>query len=209
MIKGTVNGILEAVITVVVSGTAERSSRVDALIDTGYGGDIMLPTDVVRDLGLVRVGGTRLVLANGKEESFRTYMATVDWSGNKRGVAVHATSAAALVGMRLLEGHSLQIDVHQGGRVLIETPAAYQRRLIAAADARRAAPSVDDTTMADSMVRTTCMARRASPRRARPAPHVIPRVYDDLMNIKRCPAGFASIGRDRCHTPSLGWSHAT
>ena len=124
MIEGTVNGILEAVVTLVVSGTAERSSRVDALIDTGYGGDIMLPTDVVRDLGLVRVGGTRLVLANGKEESFRTYMATVDWSGNKRGVAVHAGNAVALVGMRLLEGHNLRIDVRQGGRVLIEVPTA-------------------------------------------------------------------------------------
>ena len=121
MIEGTVNGILEPVVTLVVSGVAERTSRVDALIDTGYGGDLMLPTDVVRDLGLMRVGGTRLVLANGMEESFHTYMATVDWSGNKRGVAVHATSAAALVGMRLLDGHNLQIDVRQGGRVLIET----------------------------------------------------------------------------------------
>ncbi len=124
MIEGTVNGILEPVVTLVVSGVAERTSRVDALVDTGYGGDLMLPSDVVRDLGLVRVGATRLVLANGMEESFRTYMATVDWSGNKQGVAVHATSAAALVGMRLLEGHNLQIDVRQGGRVLIETPAA-------------------------------------------------------------------------------------
>ena len=96
---------------------------------------------------------------------------------------------------------------------LIDTAAAYQRRLIAAAEARQAARATGDACVADSLVRATGMARRAawqsSPRRARPARHVTPSMYDDLMNINRCSTGFASPDRHRCHTPSLGWSHAT
>ena len=121
MIEGNVNTALEAIITLAVSGTAERSSHVDALIDTGYGGDITLPSDVVNDLGLMRVGSTMLTLANGNEEVFDTYVASVDWSGSERGVAVHETESVPLIGMRMLEGQRLQVDVERGGRVLIET----------------------------------------------------------------------------------------
>ena len=120
MIEGTVNSALEAVITVAVSGTTDRSRRVDALIDTGFTGDITLPSDVVRDLGLIRVGISSLELANGEEEDFDTYIATVDWSGNGRGVMVHGTESVPLVGMRLLEGHCLQVEVERDGRVLVE-----------------------------------------------------------------------------------------
>ncbi|WP_428117862.1 clan AA aspartic protease [Candidatus Poriferisodalis sp.] len=121
MIEGTVNTGLEAIITLAVSGTAERSSRVDALIDTGYGGDITLPSDVVNDLGLMRVGSTKLMLANGNEEVFDTFVASVDWSGSERGVAVHETESVPLIGMQMLEGQRLQVDVERDGRVLIET----------------------------------------------------------------------------------------
>ena len=121
MIEGTVNTALEAIIALAVSGSAERSSQVDALIDTGYGGDITLPSDVVNDLGLMRVGSTKLMLANGNEEVFDTYVANVDWSGNERGVAVHETESVPLIGMQMLEGQRLQVDVERGGRVLIET----------------------------------------------------------------------------------------
>lgn len=120
MIEGTVNSALEAVITVAVSGTTDRSRRVDALIDTGFTGDITLPSDVVRDLGLIRVGISSLELANGEEEDFDTYIATVDWPGNGRGVMVHGTASVPLVGMRLLEGHRLQVEVERDGRVLAE-----------------------------------------------------------------------------------------
>ena len=102
-------------------------------------------------------------------------------------------------------------------RRLIDTVAAYPRWLIAAAETRRAARATGDACVADSLVRTTGLSHRdarraagwARPRHARPVPHVTPQVYDDVMNINRCPAGFASPGRHRCHTPSLGWSHAT
>lgn len=121
MIEGAVNTALEAVITLVVSGTAERSRQVSALIDTGYNGHIALPPEMVHDLGLIRVGSTTAELANGDETDFETYIASVDWSGNQRGITVHQVKSRPLAGMQLLEGHRLQIDVERGGRVLVET----------------------------------------------------------------------------------------
>ena len=121
-------------------------------------------------------------------------------------------------------------------RRLIDTATAYKRRLIDAAEARQAARTTGDACVADSLVRTTGMARRdahraawrsgpgalalhssgaarpprpaSGPRRAGPARHVTPSIYDDFMNIKKCPAGFSSPYRHRCHTPSLRLSHA-
>ena len=120
MIEGTVNSALEAVIALTVSGTAERSRRVSALIDTGYSGHVTLPSEVVHDLGLVRVGTTTAELANGDELDFETYIASVGWSGDQRGITVHRVETRPLIGMRLLEDHRLQVDVEHGGRVLIE-----------------------------------------------------------------------------------------
>ena len=97
---------------------------------------------------------------------------------------------------------------------LMELIAAEQRLIdTAAAETRQPARATGDATVADSMVRTTGQARRAArgagPRHARPAAHVTPCLYDDLMNTEKCPEGLASPGRNRCHTPSLGLSHAT
>lgn len=120
MIEGTVNSALEAIVTVVVSGTAERRRRVTAVVDTGYSGDITLSSAIVSELDLASVGRTRVELGDGAEARLATYVATVDWSDSERGVLVHETETTPLIGMQLLEGHRLQVDVEHGGNVLIE-----------------------------------------------------------------------------------------
>ena len=120
VIEGVVNSALDAVIALTVSGTAEQSRRVDVVIDTGYAGDTTLPAAMVNDLGLTHFGSTQLTLANGEQEDFDTYIASVDWTGNKRGIAVHEIESSPLIGMQLLEGHRLQVEVEHGGQVLIE-----------------------------------------------------------------------------------------
>ena len=60
------------------------------------------------------------VLADGREADFSVFNARVIWNARPRSVAVAAADTTPLVGMALLEGHSLSVDVHRGGRVLIE-----------------------------------------------------------------------------------------
>ncbi|MCY3886100.1 MAG: hypothetical protein OXG19_00085 [Chloroflexi bacterium] len=44
----------------------------------------------------------------------------VFWDGRTRYVEADAADTTPLVGMRLLDGHSLYVEVEDGGRVIIE-----------------------------------------------------------------------------------------
>lgn len=120
MIEGTVNEWLEAAITLTVGGAPGSASRVDAVIDTAYSGQLTLPSRVIAGLGLQRVGVSRATLADGIRVDFNVYNATVHWSGGAVDIQVDEADAVPLVGMDLLHGHHLQIDVKHGGGVLIE-----------------------------------------------------------------------------------------
>ena len=120
MIEGIVNADLEAVVTVPVSGPAGQVRDIEAVIDTGFNGLLTLPSALVGELGLPYVTRSRATLANGSEDVCNVHDATVLWDGQPRHVRVDAADATPLVGMTLLEGHDLHIDVHNGGRVLIQ-----------------------------------------------------------------------------------------
>ncbi len=120
MIQGTVNSALEAVLTVTVQGTAGSAQEVDAVIDTGFSGFLTLPSALVTVLGPAFDGVGWGVLVDGTETSFDMYGATLLWDGESRSVYVYAAETSPLVGMRLLDGHDLHIEVHEGGRVTVE-----------------------------------------------------------------------------------------
>ncbi|MDE2969715.1 MAG: hypothetical protein OXT51_06405 [Chloroflexota bacterium] len=48
------------------------------------------------------------------------YQVTLLWDGLPRRIDVYAAESISFVGMRLLRGHSLHIDVLAGGRVAID-----------------------------------------------------------------------------------------
>ena len=119
MIEGVVNAALEAVIAIPVSGPTGQTQEVEAVIDTGYNGILTLPPALVRDLGLPFVTSGRATLANGSEDVFDVYDVTVFWEGQPMSALVDAADTTPLVGMALLESHSLYVEVQSGGRVLI------------------------------------------------------------------------------------------
>ena len=71
-------------------------------------------------LGLAFDGVGWAVLADGTEARFDVYDATLLWDGQPRRVYVYAAETTPLVGMRLLEGHDLHVEVQDGGRVTVE-----------------------------------------------------------------------------------------
>lgn len=93
--------------------------QIDAVIDTGYNGYVTLPLAMVERLRLPFVKRGRATLANGTEDFCDIYKATVRWDRQAIGVQADAADTTPLVGMALLEGHNLNVDVHRGGRVLI------------------------------------------------------------------------------------------
>jgi clan AA aspartic protease len=120
MITGTVNADYEAVIRLFVQGPAGPAHEVDAIIDTGFNGFLTLPLALVTALGLMRRSRGRALLANGSEELFDIYGVTVLWDGQQRYVEADAVDTMPLVGMSLLDGYDLYIQVADGGQVVIQ-----------------------------------------------------------------------------------------
>lgn len=92
---------------------------VDAVIDSGYNGSLTLPAAVVALLDLTRQSGGSAVLTDGSCRPFDIYAAEVEWDGVWRAVLISAVGDEPLMGMRLLVGHILRIEVVPGGTVEI------------------------------------------------------------------------------------------
>jgi clan AA aspartic protease len=120
MIAGTVNADYEAVIRLRVQGPSGLAHEVDAIIDTGFNGFLTLPPALVTALGLARLSRGRALLANGSEELFDIYGVTVLWDGQQRYVEADTVDTSPLVGMSLLDGYDLHIQVADGGQVTIQ-----------------------------------------------------------------------------------------
>ncbi len=123
MIEGSVNAAYEAVVTLSLQGSEGRTRDIEAVIDTGYTGTLTLPTAVVADLGLSFSHMGWAFLANDDVVSFDVHNVTVLWDGQPRHIKADATGSTPLVGMLLLDRHNLNIDVEDGGRVLIQARA--------------------------------------------------------------------------------------
>lgn len=120
MIEGFVNAAHEAVISLFLQGPAGHTTEVDAVVDTGFNRFIALPMEVITTLAAPAVGSNRVMLGDGSEASLDVYGVTVLWEGVPKRVDAYAADTIPLVGMRLLEGHSLYVEVEDGGRVAIE-----------------------------------------------------------------------------------------
>ena len=120
MIVGAVNDAYEAVVSLSLQGSEGQAQNIEAVIDTGYSGFLTLPTAMVTELGLPFAYVGRAFLANDDEVTFDVHYVTVMWDGQPRHIRVDATGSIPLVGMLLLDGHNLNIEVERGGRVVIE-----------------------------------------------------------------------------------------
>ena len=91
----------------------------DAAVDTGFSRYITLTPSMVAQLGLAAVGTGRVVLADGSEVPLDVYAVTLLWGSQPRDVVAYASDTTPLVGMALLDGHSLYVEVEDGGQVVI------------------------------------------------------------------------------------------
>ena len=120
MIQGSVNAAYEAVVTLAVRGPAGQTTEIDAVIDTGFTGVLTLPPALVSELGLPFVTRGRATLANGSEDFFDICEVAVLWESQLRYVLADAADTTPLLGMALLDSHSLYVEVERGGRVVIQ-----------------------------------------------------------------------------------------
>ena len=61
-----------------------------------------------------------MILANGTEDQCDIYAAAVLWDGVPRNILVEAADTDPLVGMALLYGHDVRMQVVEGGSIIIQ-----------------------------------------------------------------------------------------
>ncbi len=120
MIEGYVNANYEAVITLLLRGSAGQMREIDAVVDTGYNGYLTLPPMLISELGLPFQSEGQATLANGSVEFFDVYGVTALWDGRQRFLDADEADTTPLIGMALMDSHSLHLDVVDGGRVVIQ-----------------------------------------------------------------------------------------
>lgn len=119
MMTGVVNADMEPLLRLTVRGAGGQPHDVEVVIDTGFNGFLTLPPALIAALGLPWLCRQQGQLADGSILTFDVYVATVDWDGQPRSVEVEAADAQPLLGMGLLQGSQLQIEVVLGGPVTI------------------------------------------------------------------------------------------
>ncbi len=120
MISGQITPDRDAVIRLDVTGPGGIQAAIDAVIDTGFTENLTLPPTLIRTLQLPYRGAADFSMADGVSVRLRIFRATVIWDGQPRGLLIVESGGGPLVGMRLLEGNRVTLDVVDGGDITIE-----------------------------------------------------------------------------------------
>lgn len=119
MITGTVDSN-EGHLRLTVKGSRGRKLQIKAVIDTGYTASLTLSPELIRSLGLRWQTVDRVKLADGSISHFDVYEAELIWDGKPRKILVDEAESDPLVGMRLLNGYELKMQVRDGGKIALK-----------------------------------------------------------------------------------------
>ncbi len=124
MLTGITNSDLEAILRLEVRGPAGQALVLDTLIDTGFNGYVALSRTQIAVLGLLFHSREVAELADASFTSVRRFQGVVIWQSRERDVIVVEMDGGPMIGMSLLEGTHVGIDVVDGGPVTIQPLAA-------------------------------------------------------------------------------------
>jgi len=125
MIEGHIDELHQALISISVIGIRDEVV-LDAVVDTGFNGEVCLPVPVAIQLGLELWGSEEFELADGTSIEELVFRGNVLFGGEEREVAIHKTkslvseaniltnASQTLIGMELLQTQNvLHIDFRE------------------------------------------------------------------------------------------------
>ena len=121
MIIGKITANREAIIELEVIGSNQKKEKVKAVIDTGFNGYLTLPNDLINYLNLQLAGSRHVTLGDGNVVVLDMYFAKVLWHGQEREVLALQADGGPLVGMSLLYGNRVMLEVVENGAVTIDS----------------------------------------------------------------------------------------
>jgi clan AA aspartic protease len=110
----------EAIIRISICGSDGQIYERDASIDTGFDGWLSLPADFIAMLGLAWKRRGIAELADGSKSIFDVYEANVIWDEKMLTIPIDEANSEPLIGMSLMEGYELTIQVVNGGIVMLK-----------------------------------------------------------------------------------------
>jgi clan AA aspartic protease len=118
MMTGHVTANGEIVLT--LSPADPVATPIETVVDTGFNGELTLPSKILPALGAVPTGSRVAELADGSWVIMDVYAVTVLWHQKPRVIAVMEADSTPLVGMELLWGSRVTFDAQDQGRVMVE-----------------------------------------------------------------------------------------
>ena len=119
MLTGKVNGDLQAWLTVEIMTPSGQPRPIEVALDTGFNGQIALPAITIQRLELSEESSRLAITATGERVRLTTYYDTMMWRGEPRIIEVVEADSEPLLGMELLLGNRVTLDVLEGGPVTI------------------------------------------------------------------------------------------
>lgn len=93
---------------------------VEFILDTGFEGDLTLPRSVLQQLDVRPLFLSLRSMADGTLRECPVCQLRMEWSEQVRDVEILCLEHSPLLGMLLLDGWHLSIDLVEGGEVLVE-----------------------------------------------------------------------------------------
>jgi len=116
---GHLNTDGEPALPVHIVGPAE-TLEIEAVVDTGFNGELTLPRPQIEALGLPEATVTEVTLADGRVRDVLMYDAETEFAGSTREIFVTEAPTTPLVGTGLLWGFSLRIEFEMDGTVEVD-----------------------------------------------------------------------------------------
>ncbi len=120
MMHGEFRESSQIIVLLTLRGEDDREEQVEVVVDTGFTGFLVLPSRIIRDLGLVQLDINEIVLANGSIVRMAVYEVLITWHEEERAVLAYAGEGDALLGMSLLRGSFGSFEFFSGGLATIE-----------------------------------------------------------------------------------------
>lgn len=118
---GIVNSKGESILRLVVGDHETQRVVVDSVVDTGYTGFLTLPPATIVTLDLKWRGSEDVVLGDGCTQRFDVYSTRIIWDAKFRPIKVNEADTDSLVGLGLLYGYQMCIQIKDGGSVKIRS----------------------------------------------------------------------------------------
>ena len=114
--NGHVDSAGRALVRIRLTSAATATTMdIEAWVDTGFTGELVLPQDQIAALGLQRSAVVTAELGDGSATVLEVYSCLIEWFGHVQQIEVIAnTGTSPLLGVGLLQGHRLTIDYASG-----------------------------------------------------------------------------------------------